>query len=66
MWTAGEDTLDLDLLRRVASEGGLETVGGRFPAGAHQLMALGYIKECAVGVNYVCWKVTQRGLDALT
>lgn len=66
MFTVGENIIDPSLLRRIADEGALETVNGRYPAGANALMAAGLIKECAVGVGYVCWKITRRGLDHLT
>lgn len=64
MWNAGENTADLELLRRIADEDGLETVDGRFPASVIALMAEGLIKESAAGPGgYVCWKITERGLD---
>jgi hypothetical protein len=67
MYVRGENEIDLTLLRRIADDGGLETDNGRYPAPASALMRAGYIKECAVGAGgYVCWKITQRGLDALT
>lgn len=67
MYVAGESVIDLALLRRIADHGGIETVGNRYPAGVNALMAAGFVKECAVGAGgYVCWKVTKRGLEALT
>lgn len=66
MWTAGENVADLELLRRIADEDGLETVNGRFPASVTALMAEGLIKESAAGPGgYVCWQITERGLDRL-
>lgn len=66
MYTPAEDIVDLDLLRRISVEGGLETDGNRYPAGVTALMREGFVKEVAVGVGgYVCWKVTARGHDAL-
>jgi hypothetical protein len=67
MFIRAENAVDLDLLRQIARDGGLETQqGGRFPSGAIALMREGFIKEVAVGVGgYVCWKVTQRGLEQI-
>ena len=49
MYTASENVMDLDLLRRIVDESVLESFNGRYPAAVTALMRAGCIEECAVG-----------------
>lgn len=65
MYVHGENVIDMDLLRRIADEGILETHNGRYPAAVSALQVAGYLTTSAAGAGYVAWHVSERGLQAL-
>ena len=65
MYVHGENIIDMDLLRRIADGGVLETHNGRYPAAVSALQAAGYLTTSAVGPGYVAWRVSERGREAL-